>query len=302
MDLDHSPLHSQPSTPPRLDLYTTSPSGHFSPLLKSSPINQLKRKRSSTVLLSDHSYILDSVVQEENSQVAESSFLTEQKPFISSSSDSINDSGVVSDTNSSSKIQIIKRQKDKRMNDPRPTFVSSFVSSFKFDPGDRLPIFVYVPGSSISIKVTASQLLRQSQGPKVFAFFGDENDRYIHVLSDMAEDLKRNYNATIYAVSVSAPRLENPYGIPLVMDPKTVLTRYCRALHPNAGGRHAMNVIVIVDGFGKKRCFLPIGYGGYISRPVPVENLNWIINDTVRYIRNEQIAMVSDRSVIESKG
>ncbi|KAJ8101753.1 hypothetical protein POJ06DRAFT_70278 [Lipomyces tetrasporus] len=263
MDIDHAPNVPQP-TPPH----------SISPLCLQN--QSVKRTRSSCSLSSSPTRT--------PSQQDFNSLSNLLPPSVACSSRSA--SGSATPTRSAPSIR--KRSRSQAMAEVAPSYVQNPQDSQVFNPGDYLGIFAFMPGSTVSFRVSMYALLRQSSGPKIFAFYGQGHDHHIRALSALSSFFRREFDASIYAVSVTSPDLKNPYGIPIVFDPKTNLTRYCRALHPIAGGRHAMDVIVIVDSSGKKRCFLPVGYGGYIARPVSLEDLDWILGDALRYLRYEQ--------------
>ncbi|KAK9466056.1 hypothetical protein V1512DRAFT_264641 [Lipomyces arxii] len=189
---------------------------------------------------------------------------------------------------SSPKQRTRKRSRIEEMVMSAPSYVKAFDEALPFEPGEYLGIFAFLPESSVSFRVSAYSLLHQSSGPKIFAFYGQGNDRHIYALSELAGYLREEFDASVYAVSGTQAEDENPYDFPIIFDPKSNLIRYCRASDPNAGGKHAMSVIIIVDSFGKRRTFLPVGYGGYLRRPVPIENLDWVLKDALEYMRYEQ--------------
>ncbi|KAK9239257.1 hypothetical protein V1525DRAFT_398980 [Lipomyces kononenkoae] len=268
MELDRYSPNATPATPPHA---LCSPHRTFFADSLSSPAHSLKRILSSC-----------SLSESPTKTPSEQEFTLSsnpQSPVISCASGSLLQT-------SASRVR--KRSRPQIMTEVAPSYVKNSQDAQSFNPGDYLGIFAFMPGSTVSFRVSMYSLLRQSSGPKIFAFYGQGHDGHIRALSALSGYFRREYGASIYAVSITPPDLRNGYGIPIIFDPKTNLTRYCRALHPIAGGRHAMNVIIIVDDFGKKRCFLPVGYGGYIARPVPIEDLDWIIGDALRYLRHEQ--------------
>ncbi|KAK9375540.1 uncharacterized protein V1513DRAFT_23528 [Lipomyces chichibuensis] len=269
MDVDQSPNVTQPNPPHALFTphFTT-----FSDSL-SSPVQSMKRTRSSCSLSS-------SPTNTPSEYEFNNPWPNPLSPAVAYTS------GSATPTRSASPVR--KRSRPQAMTEVAPSYVKKSQDAQIFNPGDYLGIFAFLPGSTVSFRVSMYSLLRQSSGPKIFAFYGQGHDHHIRALSELSGFFRREYDASIYAVCVTPPDLRNLYGIPIIFDPKTSLTRYCRALHPVAGGRHAMNVIIIVDDFGKKRCFLPVGYGGYIARPVAIEDLDWVVTDALRYLRYEQ--------------
>ncbi|KAK9387485.1 hypothetical protein V1515DRAFT_600777 [Lipomyces mesembrius] len=272
MDVDQSSNITQP-TPPHA-LYTP----HFTfPDSLSSPAQSIKRTRSSRSLSSSPT---NTPSEQGFNNPRSNPRSNPLSPAVACTS------GSATPTRSASPVR--KRSRPQIMTEVAPSYVKKSQDAQIFNPGDYLGIFAFLPGSTVSFRVSMYSLLRQSCGPKIFAFYGQGHDHHIRALSELSGFFRQEYDASIYAVCVTPPDLSNGYGIPIIFDPKTSLTRYCRALHPIAGGRHAMNVIIIVDDFGKKRCFLPVGYGGYIARPVAIEDLDWVVGDALRYLRYEQ--------------
>ncbi|KAK9355056.1 hypothetical protein V1523DRAFT_406184 [Lipomyces doorenjongii] len=268
MDVDQSPNVTQP-TPPH-----APHTPHFTfPDSLSSPAQSIKRTRSSCSLSS-------SPTNTPSEQEFNNPWSNPLSPAVACTS------GSATPTTSASPVR--KRSRPQIMTEVAPSYVKNSQDAQIFNPGDYLGIFAFLPGSTVSFRVSMYSLLRQSSGPKIFAFYGQGHDHHIRASSELSGFFRREYDTSIYAVCVTPPDLRNGYGIPIIFDPKTSLTRYCRALHPIAGGRHAMNAIIIVDDFGKKRCFLPVGYGGYIARPVAIEDLDWVVGDALRYLRYEQ--------------
>ncbi|KAK9481124.1 hypothetical protein V1514DRAFT_274632 [Lipomyces japonicus] len=179
-----------------------------------------------------------------------------------------------------------KRSRESYMAQSPPSYVKRADDSYTLTHVDG--IFAFLPGSTVSFRISLSQLLRQSSGPKIFAFYGDGQDLYIKSLSNLSHSLRAQYDAVVYAVSVTQPPFRNEFGVPVIFDPRANLTRACRALHPISGGKHAMCAVVIVDSQNRKRTFLPVGYGGLIARPVAIENLEWVLGDALRYLQYEQ--------------
>ncbi|KAK9364789.1 hypothetical protein V1509DRAFT_635255 [Lipomyces kononenkoae] len=279
MELDrYSPNVTQPIPPHAV----CTPHRIYFPDSLSSPAHSIKRTRSSCSLSSE------SPTETPSEQEFATTLSSNRHSSVVSCS-----SGSVLQTSTS---PVRKRFRPQIMTEVQPSYVKNSQDAQKFNPGDYLGIFAFLPGSTVSFRVSMYSLLRQSSGPKIFAFYGQGHDSHIRALSALSGFFKREYDASVYAVSVTPPDLKNGYGIPIIFDPKTNLTRYCRALHPIAGGRHAMSVIIIVDDFGKKRCFLPVGYGGYIARPVAIEDLDWIVGDALRYLRHEQHQVQPDVS------
>ncbi|KAK9494117.1 hypothetical protein V1508DRAFT_396274 [Lipomyces doorenjongii] len=281
MDVDQSPNVTQP-TPPH-----APHTPHFTfPDSLSSPAQSIKRTRSSCSLSS-------SPTNTPSEQEFNNPWSNPLSPAVACTS------GSATPTTSASPVR--KRSRPQIMTEVAPSYVKKSQDAQIFNPGDYLGIFAFLPGSTVSFRVSMYSLLRQSSGPKIFAFYGQGHDHHIRALSELSGFFRREYDASIYAVCVTPPDLRNGYGIPIIFDPKTSLTRYCRALHPIAGGRHAMNAIIIVDDFGKKRCFLPVGYGGYIARPVAIEDLDWVVGDALRYLRYEQHHIQPDEKLSDDE-
>ncbi|KAK9473355.1 uncharacterized protein V1510DRAFT_363627 [Dipodascopsis tothii] len=168
----------------------------------------------------------------------------------------------------------------------RPSYVCKPSEARPFLPGDHLGLHVYVPGATASLRVTVARCLRQTIGPTVFVFYGAA-DAHVQALSDMTHALRQQYDAAVFAVCVGGPDLANDYSMPIIMDTKTALTRYCRALDPNAGGRQAMAAVVVVDARERRRMFLPVGYGGYIARPVAPDLVPSVVTEALAYLAAE---------------
>lgn len=81
--------------------------------------------------------------------------------------------------------QCVKRIK-KDMSPPRPSFLQVADESKAFSPGDHLGIYVYVPQSTVSFRVSITRCLRQSNGPKVFVFYGQGRDQHVSAMRYVA--------------------------------------------------------------------------------------------------------------------
>ncbi|KAK9460603.1 uncharacterized protein V1516DRAFT_613542, partial [Lipomyces oligophaga] len=146
-------------------------------------------------------------------------------------------------------------------------------------------LYIFGPHSASSEPFSPRDLRSTGPSPTILVFLSSRESSHVHALARMSVSFRANFAARMFAISTGLPEeVENPFDIPLIYDSRASVTKAARALHPLAGGRDAMAAILILDAFGRRRCFLPIGYGRAVSRPVSLDDLIPTVEDVLRYL------------------